>query len=199
MRDEGTRLAELFWYAGGLLPLASVVLFWASMGDQPVNIQRSILFIIGAVIGGCGLLAFGEWIRPTPIASSLDASTPTSSNHSNKETPMSDKFTQNVTSYGQRGGITAGTVNFGPQRLVFSTELGNELLAKMPTKKKVFMKSVGGNADQEVAAQIQNFLQRNGYEISWTRIGMLVPPPDHKISLNEDGDSYFLIVAPSAN
>ena len=65
MRDEGRRLAGWLWLLSGLLPLAAICLLWASMGDQFVWPQRVILFSTGALIGGFGLLAFGEWIRPT--------------------------------------------------------------------------------------------------------------------------------------
>src|SRR5229473_1988720 len=50
-------------------------------------------------------------------------------------------------SYGQQGGITAGTVNIGPGRLAFSSQLGADLLAKMPVKKPILLRSIGGAAD----------------------------------------------------
>jgi hypothetical protein len=88
--------------------------------------------------------------------------------------------------------------NYGPQRLTFSAALGDELLARMPIKKKVVIRSVGGEADQIVATDIQTFLHQNGYDVSRTMIGMLVPPPDHKISLGENPDAYILTIAPGA-
>jgi hypothetical protein len=69
----------------------------------------------------------------------------------------------------------------------------------MPTKKKVIISSVGSDADQSVATETQNFLQQNGYDVSRESIGMLIPPPDHKISLRDSPDGYVLIIAPSAN
>lgn len=102
-------------------------------------------------------------------------------------------------SYGQQGGVTAGTVNIGPQRLAFSPEIGSELLAKMPLKKKVILRTVGGGSDQQVGSEIQSFLQQNGYDVVRTSIGMLIPPPDHKLSLGNSHDAYVLTVAPSAN
>lgn len=77
MRDEKRPLAELLWYAGGLLPLAGVCLYWTSIGGQPVMAQRIVLLIVGAIIGGCALAAAGEFLRPQPIVLG-DASTPTS-------------------------------------------------------------------------------------------------------------------------
>jgi hypothetical protein len=117
----------------------------------------------------------------------------------NAQSIPAQQSAQNVTSYGQQGGITAGIVNIGPQRLAFSSQLGSELLAKMPSKKKVIVRSVGSEADQSVATIFQNFLQQNGYDVARISIGMLVPPPDHKISLGDSPDGYVLIIAPSAN
>ncbi|WP_198162311.1 hypothetical protein, partial [Methylosinus sp. R-45379] len=119
-----------------------------------------------------------------------------------KEAPRQNEardVAQNVTSYGQQGGITAGTVNIGPQRLTFSQELGRELLSKMPVKKNVLMQSTGGNADQLVATDIENFLIQNGYNVTRRTSAALAPPPDKKIVINDLADQYILVVAPSAN
>ncbi|HEY8096255.1 MAG TPA: hypothetical protein VIE65_09245 [Methylobacter sp.] len=111
----------------------------------------------------------------------------------------SPQLAQNVTSYRQQGGITAGIVNIGPQRLAFSPEIGRELLAKMPTKKNIDMISVGSTTDQNVATDFQNFLQQNGYIVFRKTVGMLVPPPGQKMSFADVGDEYILTIAPSAN
>jgi hypothetical protein len=87
MRDDKRPLAELLWYAGGLIPLAGVCLFWASMGDQPVTPQRIILFVIGAAIGGFALLAAGEWIRPTLAQNNPPISTPGGATQNNQSGP----------------------------------------------------------------------------------------------------------------
>jgi hypothetical protein len=76
MRDDGRHLSELLWYAIGLLPFAGVCLIWASMGDQPVTPQRLILFCVGAAIGGFGLLAAGEWIRPVQAVAQTPGTQP---------------------------------------------------------------------------------------------------------------------------
>ena len=102
-------------------------------------------------------------------------------------------------SYGQQGGVTAGTINIAPGRLAFTEQLGNELLSKMPVKKPVRIQSVGGNADQLIANEIQVFLQQQGYSVQRTMIGMMAPPPDRPITLTESPDSYSLTIAPSAH
>jgi hypothetical protein len=72
MRDDKRPVAELLWYSGGLIPLAAVCLIWASMGNQPVTAQRIILFVLGAAIGGFGLIGAGEYLRP-PAQCSADS------------------------------------------------------------------------------------------------------------------------------
>jgi hypothetical protein len=67
----------------------------------------------------------------------------------NAQSIPAQQSAQNVTSYGQQGGITAGIVNIGPQRLAFSSQLGSELLEKCLAKRKVIIRSIG--SDQSVA------------------------------------------------
>jgi hypothetical protein len=86
-----------------------------------------------------------------------------------------------------------------PNRLSLSNELANELLNKMPIKKTVHLTTVGSSKDQNVGDDIQSFLVQNGYKIDRSIIGMLIPPPDNKISLRETADAYNLLIAPSAS
>jgi hypothetical protein len=61
-------------------------------------------------------------------------------------------------SYGQQGGITAGTVNIAPQRAQFSDQLGAQLLSHMPDKnKEVELRTVGSGEDQKVGSDVQIF------------------------------------------
>lgn len=102
MRDDKRPLAELLWYAGGLVPLAGVCLYWASLGDQPVTAQRLILFILGAAIGGFGLLAAGEVLRPTGASAQGDGTPPITNN------------APSINTFNQSGG--QNTINMLPPR-----------------------------------------------------------------------------------
>ncbi|HEU0216910.1 MAG TPA: hypothetical protein VFQ90_09620 [Stellaceae bacterium] len=103
-------------------------------------------------------------------------------------------------SFGQQGGITAGTVNIAPGRVPFTMELGNQLLEHMPDKNKVVrLMTVGGNADQNIGNEVQQFLQHSGYSVQRMSIGMMAPPPDHPFIFNESSDQYIITVAPSAH
>jgi hypothetical protein len=63
MREEKRFWTELFWYAGGLIPLATVTLVWTTMENQAVP-QRFLLIALGAALGGISLYALGEYLRP---------------------------------------------------------------------------------------------------------------------------------------
>jgi hypothetical protein len=151
-------------------------------------------FILKRVIaaGVIGIVMFG-------IVASLFSDIAPAQNPPNQAAPVVNQGPGSAYSYGQQGGITAGTINIGPGRLAFSSQLGNELLAKMPAKKQVLIRSVGGAADQNVANEIQAFLHHSGYEIQRTSIGMLVPPPDWPITLMDSPKNYTLTIAPSAH
>ena len=188
MRDDRRHVAEFLWYACGLIPLAGVCLFWVSMGDQPVVAQRVVLFIVGAAIGGCALLAAGEWWRPTVAAAQA-------------QTPGGPPVTNNgpsINTWNQSGG--QNTINIGPQKLTFNQGIADEVLSRIPPGKPIMMQSVGSNADQAVADEYQRFLQGKGFVVQRARIGMMAPPPDHKITLGDPSQAQMIIIiAPSAN
>jgi hypothetical protein len=99
--------------------------------------------------------------------------------------------------YNQQGGVTNQTyINKAPQKLTFSDALGAELLAKLPKDKPINLMVVGSNSDASVGAQIADFLTANGYKVQISRIGILVPPPDHPLTWVAASSS--LIVAASA-
>jgi hypothetical protein len=102
-------------------------------------------------------------------------------------------------SSGQQGGITAGTVNIAPPRAAFSPQVGNDLLAHMPSRKSVVLNTVGGDADQKVGDDVQQFLEGNGYSVQRRSIGMMAPPPDHPFSFSDNPNTYVITVAPSAH
>lgn len=179
------------WFFFSFLPLGIIAILWAIHGDATMVEKNVVLGLIGAIIGASGFIYGGYALG--------DANRKSQPNEALTKILLEPQFAQNATSYGQQGGITAGIVNIGPQRLAFSPELGSELLSKMSAKKPVSLQSVGGNADQAVASEIQTFLQKNGFDVNRTSSGMMAPPPDHKVSLIEEPGSYILVIAPSAN
>jgi hypothetical protein len=185
MRDDKRVLVELLWYAGGLLPLAGVCLIWVSMGDQPVMPQRIILFILGAAIGGIGLLAAGEWLRPATA----------------QPIPGGPSVTNNgpsINTTNQSGGTN--TINVGPTRLQFDPGLADQLIARLPAGKPIDVVGVGSQTDQGIAGQYAQYLQSKGFNVTLTTIGVMGPPPDHKITLGDpNGPRMQVIISPSTN
>jgi len=92
------------------------------------------------------------------------------------------------------------TIICNPGRVGFSDELGVQLVQNMPSKEApVSLRTIGGNADQAIGNQVQQFLIAHGYKVSRTAIGMLSPPPDQPYMLQINGNQYELTVAPSAH
>lgn len=103
-----------------------------------------------------------------------------------------------VTSYNQRGGITAHTVNIGNQRLQLTPELQAELLATFP-KTKPIETHIVGEMGPGVASQIEDFLRANGREVRRISVtGILVPPPRRKLETQELADKFVFQIAPDA-
>jgi hypothetical protein len=178
-------VGAVFW---GMLPLGVVCLVWAATGDSPMRLQNSLLGLVGAAIGASAFVWLGYVVRPA------DAQT-------EKTTPVQNdkpaQVAQNVTSYNQSGGITAGTVNIGTGRAEFNDQLKADLLQKVP-KGNVQLQTIGGNADQAIGNEVEAFLRQNGYSVQRTSIGMMVPAPDRPYSLSVNGNQTVVVVAPSA-
>ena len=182
MRDDKRAIAGLLWYAGGLIPLMGVCLLWAGMEGQALLPQRIALFVVGAALGGIALLMLGEYIRPTAAQQTAPGMTNGPS----------------INTWNQSGGTN--TINIGPTKLTFQPAIANELVSKLPRGKPVSLVSVGSSADQLVANEYQVFLQSQGFTVVRSVIGMMAPPPDHKIAIGDvNAAQVTVIIAPSAN
>jgi len=175
MREDKRYWAELAWYAGGLIPLAVVTIAWTAMENQAMP-QRILLIAVGATLGGLALYSLGEAVRPS--AAGPPAKT--------GETQVSQGPTINT--WNQSGGNN--TINVGPTRLGFDQAIGQQIINALPPGKPVTIESIGGASDHAVADQYAAFLQSRG---------MQSPPPDHKLSLRDAGQSVVLTIAPGAN
>jgi hypothetical protein len=107
--------------------------------------------------------------------------------------------------YNNQGIITQGqtgnnTIIQGPVRLSFTQEIADDLVSRLPAGKTIVLQSIGSNLDQAVADQYQQYLQAKGFEIERAQIGMMMPPPNYKITLgNPSAPKMIVIIAPSAN
>jgi hypothetical protein len=86
-----------------------------------------------------------------------------------------------------------------PQRAQFTDELARQLLGLMPVKKPVDLQTIGGNEDQKIGSIVAEFLTKNGFSVQRTSIGMMAPPPDRPFAFNDSGQTYVVVVAPSAH
>ena len=69
-----------------------------------------------------------------------------------------------VTSNNQMGGITAGTVNLGPQARTMNEQLGEQLKQALPETAKITVTAVLGDGEAfGFANQIMQWLKSNGY------------------------------------
>jgi len=176
---------SIFW---GLVPLGVVCLIWAATSDSSMRIQNSLLGCIGAAIGAAAFIWLGYVVRPADAQTEKGAA---------MQNDKPGQVAQNVTSYNQSGGITAGTVNIGTGRAEFNDQLKADLLRKVP-RGSVQLQTVGGNADQAIGNEVEAFLKQNGYSVQRMMIGMLAPPPDQPYTLSVNGGQTVVVVAPSA-
>jgi hypothetical protein len=103
-----------------------------------------------------------------------------------------------INTWNQSGGTN--TINIGPTKLTFDKPIAEELVSKIPAGKPILLRGIGSDRDQAVVNQYQQFLEEHGFQITRHLIGMVAPPPDHKITLGDPNAAQMVIViAPSAN
>ncbi len=163
MRTAPRALQELLWYTIGALILAGTCLLWASIEPGFVMQQRIVLAVIGALAGALALTTIGESIRPHPASAQSKQEQP--------GIPFA-QVAQNVTSYSQSGGITAGTVNIGPvprslNNEVWAVPLKAKILRELPRDKPITVMAVMGDSEAiSLAQEIAAFLKANGFPLT---------------------------------
>lgn len=91
---------------------------------------------------------------------------------SEEELPMSgDTYNNSGTNYGHMG-----PVHIGRQRFVFTPEVGQEILTKVPRNNPLPVWIIGSARAQQVGRQVVNFLRENGYTVSDVISGEIVSP-----------------------
>jgi hypothetical protein len=104
---------------------------------------------------------------------------------------------QNVTSHNQSGGITAHTVNIGPQRRDLNSPWGAplkaQILDKIPRDKEIGIVAVMGDVEcYELGMQLHTFLKANGYRLKESdgiSQGVFMPPP-RNVNFNPDTNEF---------
>jgi hypothetical protein len=167
MRTNARALDELLWYTTGALILAGAGLLWVSLEGEGVLQQRIVLGVLGALAGTSVLISLGEWIRPTSIAKAE----PIQMVQNNLPPPNVTLGPGSIFSYGQTGGIAAGTLNVGPIPRMLNQPrmeaLKKQILSELPKDKPITVMAVMGDSEAiNFASQIHAFLKDNGFPLS---------------------------------
>lgn len=113
-----------------------------------------------------------------------------------------------VSTAGAQNCVISGGTNYGkieqhciiaPSRLAFDPAIAQELIGRLAPGKKVDLKTIGSASDQAVASQYQEAIQRAGFQLERTAIGMMAPPPDHPITVIDSPAVVTVLIAPSAH
>lgn len=103
-----------------------------------------------------------------------------------------------INTFNQSGGNN--TINVAPTRLPFDSAIGDQLISKLPPGKPIAVMGVGSQSDWAIADQYTQYLKSKGFDVNLSLIGMMAPPPDHKISIGDpNATRVTVIIAPSAN
>jgi hypothetical protein len=116
--------------------------------------------------------------------------------------PYGDKSPSigNCNNFGSNN-TNCNTFNFGAQKLVFTDEVGRELVAAIENKnKKVFVRLNGvSEYDRNIKQQVMEFLSRNGILVEPASDGTWYPPKEKRLWIDEFADHYIVTVTPTAS
>lgn len=192
MKEQHRYAEEYFWYAGGMAPLTLACVFLASNGDLPVVPQRFLMASIGALLGGTLFLGIGELIRPTSASSQTAPGAVPG--------PQNIYGGNNVFSYGQSGGITAGTVNIGPIPRSLSQprmdQLKKQISEQLPKDKPIIVVAVAGDSEAlDFAYEILSYLKGNGFSVKSDEVSQIYfKGPVKGLAVSEDAEVRTLMV-----
>jgi len=100
-----------------------------------------------------------------------------------------------ITSYNQMGGVTAHTVNFGPQARQMNSQLGDQLKQAIPTSAKVRVVAILGDGEAfAFANQVFQWLKSNGYNKADGVDQAVYTQPVLGQNLNKISDTDFELV-----
>jgi hypothetical protein len=143
--------AMWIWFLVSFVPLGAASQVWAAMNNPPSVTRWLILGTAGAAIGATLFIAVGEAVRSPAKAQNASPST-------TQSPPAVTQGPGSAYSSGQRGGVTTGTINVAPQRVPFTEQIREELLARMTDKNKpVELEAVGSPSDWKIADEVQQF------------------------------------------
>jgi hypothetical protein len=103
---------------------------------------------------------------------------------------------QSVTSYNQTGGITAHTVNLGPQPRRMDETLKAQILSEIPRSKPITVAALLGDGEAcQFAEELHTFLKNHGFPVTGERIDLVVPSGTVKGLTFDPDRSEFVVGA----
>jgi hypothetical protein len=141
-------------------------------------------YIAGAIVGGLVFVIVPEtarWIHGGAFGQT--ASTPLPA------------VNGNCNVFGNNN-INCNTFNLAPAPFELTPQLANDMLAKMPDKKKKVIFNVSGPSQEtfQFGNHAIGFFRSNGYDVNGYYTAYLEPKPSPGISLDETPDSYIWTV-----
>ena len=106
-----------------------------------------------------------------------------------------DKKNIFITSHNQMGGVTAHTVNFGPQARQMNSQLGEQLKQNIPSSATVRVVAVLGDGEAfGFANQVLQWLKSNGYNKTEGVDQAVYTQPVMGQNINKKSDNEFELV-----
>jgi hypothetical protein len=180
--SNATHWAACAIFAAAALWLAVIGIIWFRQPQTPRDwtLWLRVVGLVGAVLVVSPILIYFAW----PVEA---------------QNAQPGGVSGNCNVFGSNN-FTCNTLSFAPPRAIFTSDLGRDLLAHMPDKKKtVILKTIGNAADQKIGSDVRDFLQSNGYSVQHDMVTTLTPPPEHPFTFFDSPDAYKITVAPSAH
>ena len=200
MKAEQSHARAQIALIASAMPLGVWLMAWSILAAPPDHWRRTFAVLIGGILGA--VIAFGasELLHGPARAqpASLSDEGPSMPNKPIPP-PMSPPASSSGNfSVNQQGGTVNQTyVNEVPPKLRFTEGLGLDLLSKIAKNKPLNITLTGSQSDLQVGEDFANFFRRHGYIVNYISTMMLMPPPEHQMTLTESPTSRDLVIAPS--
>lgn len=105
-----------------------------------------------------------------------------------------DTYSNSGTNYGHMGPVN----NFGKPQFELSQAQIGSVLGRIPPARAVVLVVVGNDRAQEMGRVLCNALQRAGHTVECNQVGVMGPPPDKPLTIEERDGRTTVILAPDA-
>jgi hypothetical protein len=183
-------IRAMFWVSG--IAFWSAGIMWAvAAPGQPLGVRLSIAGVVGC-ISAVGLAYFlietglreklrADELKPGPIVMAQN------------QPPI---YHQDIRSYNQSGGITAGNVTIGQIPRSLDAGLQAQILREMPRDKAISVTAVAGDSEaMNLASQVYEFMKANGFHLKDGGVSQsFFTAPVKGLVVQPQGDGLVFIV-----